>query len=94
MNDVLPNSAITTTDLSGRISSIIETARSRVRTVVDTEMVRAYWEIGREIVEDEQQGEKRAGYGKALLEGLSRVLTAEYGDGFNARNLHSMRQFY
>lgn len=57
-------------------------------------MVRAYWEIGREIVEDEQQGEKRAGYGKALLEGLSRVLTAEYGEGFNARNLRSMHQFY
>ncbi len=41
-----------TAGLSDRISSIIETARNRVRTVVDTEMVRAYWEIGREIVED------------------------------------------
>ncbi len=83
-----------TIQLTGRISSIIETARSRVRTVVDTEMVRAYWEIGREIVEDEQQGEKRAGYGECLLKNLSRELTARYGKGFDYSNLKNMRQFY
>lgn len=83
-----------TIDLSGRISSIIETARSRVRTVVDTEMVRAYWEIGREIVEDEQQGEKRAGYGKEVITKLAEVLTTQYGKGFDRSNLWNMRLFY
>lgn len=83
-----------TTQLSGRISSIIETARNRVRTVVDTEMVRAYWEIGREIVVDEQQGEKRAGYGEYLLKNLSRELTTRHGKGFDYSNLKNMRQFY
>ena len=83
-----------TAGLSGRISSIIETARYRVRTVVDTEMVRAYWQIGREIVEEEQQGEKRAGYGKAVVTGLAEVLTAQYGKGFDRSNLWNMRLFY
>lgn len=82
------------TDLSGRISTIIETARNRVRTVVDSEMVRAYWEIGREIVEDEQQGEERAGYGEFLLKKLARDLTSRYGKGFDYSNLKNMRQFY
>jgi hypothetical protein len=47
-------------ELAGRITGIIETARNRVQSVIDHEMVRAYWEIGREIVEAEQKGEKRA----------------------------------
>ena len=83
-----------TTELTGRISLIIEIARNRVRTVVDAEMVHAYWEIGREIVEDEQQGEKRAEYGKAVLVRVSHELTERYGEGFDARNLRFMRQFY
>lgn len=80
--------------LTGRISTIIETARNRVRTVIDSEMVRAYWEIGREIVVDEQQGEKRAEYGKAVLARVSHELTERYGEGFDARNLRFMRQFF
>jgi predicted nuclease of restriction endonuclease-like (RecB) superfamily len=80
--------------LAGRIFTIIESARNRVRSVVDAEMVRAYWDIGREIVEDEQKGEKRAEYGKAVLARVSQELTARYGEGFNARNLRFMRQFY
>lgn len=80
--------------LAGRITGIIETARSRVQSVVDHEMVRAYWEIGREIVEDEQQGEHRAEYGKALIENLARELTARHGKGFTASNLLAMRRFY
>ena len=80
--------------LAGRISGIIETARSRVQSVVDHEMVRAYWEIGREIVEDEQQGEHRAEYGKALVENLARELTDRHGKGFDRTNLWNMRGFY
>ncbi len=57
-------------------------------------MVRAYWEIGREIVEDEQQGEQRAEYGKALIENLARELTAQHGKGFDRLNLSNMRGFY
>jgi len=82
------------TELAGRITYIIETARKRVQSVVDHEMVRAYWEIGREIVEDEQKGEKRAGYGEYLLKNLTTVLTSQYGKGFDYSNLKNMRQFY
>lgn len=88
--EIQPNTA----ELTGRISTIIETARNRVQTVIDTEMVRAYWEIGREIVEDEQQGEKRAGYGEYLLKNLSQELTTKHGKGFDYSNLKNMRQFY
>jgi predicted nuclease of restriction endonuclease-like (RecB) superfamily len=80
--------------LAGRITAIIETARKRVQTVVDHEMVRTYWQIGREIVEDEQKGEKRAGYGEYVLINLSPVLTKKYGKGFDYSNLKNMRQFY
>ena len=82
------------TELAGRITNIIETARNRIQSVVDHEMVRAYWEIGREIVEDEQKGEKRAGYGEYLLKNLTTVLTSQYGKGFDYSNLKNMRQFY
>jgi len=82
------------TELAGRITTIIETARNRVQSVVDHEMVRAYWEIGREIVEDEQKGETRAGYGEYLLKNLTTVLTSQHGKGFDYSNLKNMRQFY
>ena len=82
------------TELAGRITNIIETARNRIQSVVDHEMVRVYWEIGREIVEDEQKGEKRAGYGEYLLKNLTTVLTSQYGKGFDYSNLKNMRQFY
>jgi predicted nuclease of restriction endonuclease-like (RecB) superfamily len=88
------SSQVPVTELAGRITTIIETARKRVQSVVDHEMVRAYWEIGREIVEDEQKGEKRAGYGEHLLKNLTTVLTTQYGKGFDYSNLKNMRQFY
>ena len=81
-------------ELASRITSIIETARNRIQSVVDHEMVHAYWKIGREIVEDEQNAEKRAGYGKSLLKNLTTVLTLQYGKGFDYSNLKNMRQFY
>jgi predicted nuclease of restriction endonuclease-like (RecB) superfamily len=96
-NSKMPDS-ITVSDtlspLAGRITSIIETARKRVQSVVDHEMVCAYWEIGREIIEDEQQGERRAEYGKALIENLAKELTARHGKGFDRSNLWNMRGFY
>jgi len=57
-------------------------------------MVAAYWEIGREIVEEEQRGEERAEYGKQLLKRISEQLTGELGKGFGERNLRFIRQFY
>ncbi|MCK4623744.1 MAG: DUF1016 family protein, partial [Phycisphaerae bacterium] len=60
----------------------------------NSEMVIAYWLVGREIVEEEQQGEKRAGYGKRLIEDLSDRLTDRYGKGFSTTNLGYFRRFY
>ena len=77
-----------------RIRAIIENARGNIARAVNTEMVLAYWQIGREIVEGEQKGRSRAEYGKKLLEGLSKQLTDEFGTGFHASNLWNMRQFY
>lgn len=80
--------------LIGSIISIIHDARQSVARSVNSAMVQAYWEIGRLIVEEEQQGEKRAAYGDFLLEELSGQLSKEFGRGFSQQNLRSMRQFY
>ena len=61
---------------------------------VNTTQVAANWLIAREIVEEEQQGKRRAGYGEQLLEDLSIKLTREYGGGFSVQNLLLFRQFY
>jgi hypothetical protein len=57
-------------------------------------MVLTYFEIGRRIVEEEQNGEERAEYGKEHIPDLSRLLTKEFGKGFSATNLKQMRTFY
>jgi hypothetical protein len=62
--------------------------------IINAAMVAAYWEIGRVIVEEEQQGRQRAGYGKGLLVELSQRLTTEFGRGFDRTNLQQMRAFY
>src|SRR5205823_14022344 len=61
---------------------------------INSAMVLAYWEIGRAIVEEEQQGRERAEYGQRLLRELSRRLTSEFGRGFDRSNLFHMRGFY
>ncbi|WP_404360207.1 YhcG family protein [Methylotuvimicrobium sp. KM1] len=76
------------------IARQIEQARSQVRQAVNIAMVQSYWEIGRLIVEEEQQGESRAAYGKQQLQQLSQQLTARLGKGFDVGNLRNMRQFY
>ncbi len=60
---------------------------------VNSAMVEAYWETGREIVEIEQAGEPRADYGAQLIERLSKLMTERFGTGFSIRNLERMRQF-
>lgn len=81
-------------DLLNNIKTLLIQGRKQVVTAVNTAMVQTYWQIGRLIVEDEQQGKARAEYGKALLKNLSIALTAEFGKGFSVRNLRNMRQFY
>ncbi|MGN0070203.1 MAG: YhcG family protein [Atopobiaceae bacterium] len=75
------------------IAQVLEQARDRAYHAVNSAMVQAYWEVGRRIV-DEQGGESRAAYGKALISELSRRLTEDFGRGFTATNLKYMRQFY
>jgi predicted nuclease of restriction endonuclease-like (RecB) superfamily len=77
-----------------KIAALITVARGRVRSVVNQAMVMTYWQVGQCIVEDEQQGQARAEYGKAVLENLAEQLTVEFGKGFEVRNLRNMRQFY
>lgn len=54
----------------------------------------AYWHVGREIVEEEQKGKSRAGYGKRVIENLARRLSEEFGKGFDESNLRNIRFFY
>lgn len=76
------------------IRSLIETSRRHVATTANLVLVNLYWNIGRVITQDIQNNEKRAGYGKQLLERLAEALVKEYGQGFSLRNLRDMRRFY
>ena len=77
-----------------RIVTILEESRRRAVRAVNSEMVLAYWHIGREIVHSVQGGEERAEYGEAVLEKLSAALTGRLGRGFSVSNLRYFRQFY
>lgn len=76
------------------IGLTIETARQNAVKAINTELVKANWEIGRHIVEFEQQGNERAEYGTDLLARLSKDLNLRYGKGFGRRNILDMRRFY
>ena len=76
------------------IKNIIHASRNKVWSVVNAAMCEAYWLIGKRIVEEEQQGKHRAGYGKEIIRNLSQVLQYEFGTGFSERNLRNFRQFY
>ena len=77
-----------------RIRGILESARASVSRSVNTTQVVANWLIGREIVEEEQRGKARAGYGERLLQKLGEHLTADFGEGYSVHNLKFMRRFY
>nr|WP_290701185.1 PDDEXK nuclease domain-containing protein [Halomonas sp. UBA3074] len=87
-------SPIAFSSLVSAITQQIERARGQVRQAVNTAMVQSYWEIGRLIVEHEQQGNRRAEYGKQQLQQLSQQLTERLGKGFDVSNLRNMRRFY
>lgn len=80
--------------LIAELRGLIQSARHTAVTRVNTLQVLTNFEIGRRIVEHEQQGEKRAGYGKELLKMLSTRRTEEFGNGFSKSNLEYMRRFY
>jgi len=80
--------------LHGRVREILEAARSNIARTVNTTQVIANWLIGREIVEEQQQGKRRAGYGAALLADLAAHLKAEFGSGYGVDNLELFRRFY
>ncbi len=80
--------------LLNRVRAILHKARSQAFRAINTEMVIAYWKIGREIVEEEQHGKARAEYGERILEGLARRLAVEFGSGVSKDNLWHMRRFY
>ncbi len=80
--------------LVGQLRQLIHDARGSVLRAVDAIQVRTCWEIGRHIVEFEQGGATRAEYGKRLLPRLAETLTAEFGRGFDERNLRNMRGFF
>ena len=75
------------------IKELVISSRNKVYSVVNTEMLNLYWNIGKAIM-DIQQGDERANYGDYVLEKLSEKLTAEFGKGFSKRNLERMRKFY
>ncbi|MEN9358630.1 MAG: hypothetical protein RL095_165 [Verrucomicrobiota bacterium] len=81
-------------ELFGRVAAILEQARGEVVRAVNSQMVLAYWLIGREIVQELQGGQERAAYGKRLLQDLSLRLTERYGQGFSLPNLKRFRQFF
>lgn len=76
------------------IRDVITHTRNTVYNAINSAMVQSYWEIGRLIVEEEQNGQARAQYGKQLLKQLSVQLTEEFGKGFDSSNLRNMRSFY
>lgn len=81
-------------ELIEKIGNSYKSAKNRVITAVNTEMLKAYWEIGKHIIDFEQGGALKAEYGKALLVNLSKDLTLRYGRGFSRSNLNYMRLLY
>jgi predicted nuclease of restriction endonuclease-like (RecB) superfamily len=76
------------------IREIVRRARAKVSLVVNFAMVEAYWLVGKRIVEEEQKGRARAGYGEQLIRVLSRKLAGEFGRGFSESNVWNFRRFY
>ena len=82
------------TEFFKQVAELLEAARRHAKRQLDSTIVITYFEVGRMIVEREQQGQKRAKYGASLIKGLSEYLTEQYGKGFSIANLRNFRQFY
>ena len=81
-------------DIYSEIKETLLLSRNQAYSAVNFAMVQAYWQIGRIIVEHEQDGNARAGYGKSVLQELSCRLTKDFGKGFSVRTLQQMKKFY
>ena len=81
-------------DFVREIKQIVTQARQKAYAAINSAMVDAYWQMGKRIVEQEQQGKDRADYGSQLLKSLSKELTAEFGNGFSVPALYHYRSFY
>lgn len=86
--------SVNTDALFNKVSAIIEEGRKYVSTAINLAEVYSKFQIGMYIVEDEQAGNKRAGYGKQVLLNLSERLTEKYGDGWSVEQLTLIRKFY
>jgi predicted nuclease of restriction endonuclease-like (RecB) superfamily len=100
LNNLTANSS-QSSNLVNDIRHLLEQSRQRLQQTVFfifyykvATMVQSYWQVGRLIVEDEQQGKSRATYGKRVLQQLASTLTTEFGKGFDLTNLRNMRRFY
>ena len=82
------------TDFYSKVANLLKEARKTVVQTVNKTMVYTYFEIGRMIVEEEQNGKERAEYGKQILKELSTRLISEFGKGFSVTNLQQMKNFY
>lgn len=85
---------LTDNTLYNDIRTILQKARRKAYSAINTTMVEAYWSIGKRIVKEEQRGKERADYGVKLIKNLSIALNAEFGKGFSVANLWNFRQFY
>jgi len=90
----MPNIKPTQNTLYNDIKKLIIQAKREVYSAVNSTMTKTYWNIGKRIIEEEQEGKERAEYGKALLKKLSVKLTKEFGRGYSEDNLKNMRRFY
>ena len=81
-------------DIYEEIKILLNSARNSITSTINSTMAKTYFLIGKRIVEEEQNGEKRAEYGDELIKNLSLRLTKEFGKGFSKRNLWQMKQFY
>ena len=88
------NEIVIPQEMVAEIRDIMVSARQNVATQVNSELINAYWNIGRVIVEHEQNNSERAEYGKNTMRQLSKVLTNELGKGFSLSNVYNMRQFF
>lgn len=81
-------------DFYNKVADLLKEARRSVVQTINKTMVNTYFEIGRMIVEEEQNGKERAEYGKQILKDLSKRLNSEFGKGFSVTNLQQMKNFY
>ena len=88
------NQSLLPTQFVTDIRQIIATARANAVRSVDFCRVQMYWNLGKRILEEEQQGKARADYGAYLIKNLAKEIEPEYGSGFGERQLERARQFY